>query len=83
MCKQPGSERLDRGTLASDCAFGSAGSFLWRAFSLQPHIMVNLNGYTNGGRLELFALKCAPIQVRLACFFYAQYHVTRVCTVCV
>jgi protein O-GlcNAc transferase len=29
----------------------------------KPHVLVNLNGYTNGGRLELYALRPAPIQV--------------------
>jgi predicted O-linked N-acetylglucosamine transferase (SPINDLY family) len=30
---------------------------------LRPHVLVNLNGYTNGGRLELYALRPAPVQV--------------------
>uniref|UniRef100_A0A7S4ULL8 protein O-GlcNAc transferase n=1 Tax=Guillardia theta TaxID=55529 RepID=A0A7S4ULL8_GUITH len=29
----------------------------------KPHILINLNGYTNGGRLEMYALRPAPIQV--------------------
>ncbi len=29
------------------------------------HILINMNGYTKGARNEIFALKPAPIQVRL------------------
>ena len=29
----------------------------------RPHVLVNLNGYTNGGRLELFALRPAALQL--------------------
>lgn len=35
----------------------------------QPHVLVNLNGYTNGGRLEIYALDPAPVQVVFVCVF--------------
>jgi len=47
------SEALSRGVPAAAHALNQ----------LQPHVLVNLNGYTNGGRLELFALRPAPLQV--------------------
>lgn len=30
------------------------------------HILINMNGYTKGARNEIFALRPAPIQVRIA-----------------
>lgn len=29
------------------------------------HVLVDLNGYTSGGRLSLLALRVAPVQVRV------------------
>lgn len=37
------------------------------------HILINLNGYTKGAKNEIFALRPAPIQVRMYSFFYFYY----------
>jgi predicted O-linked N-acetylglucosamine transferase (SPINDLY family) len=40
--------------------------------SMQAHVLIDLNGYTDGGRPEIGVLRPAPVVVRLPLVFAPQ-----------